>query len=130
MRRRRRWRDPLHQFYALALLGPLAMLGGLLLHGPVTDPGKVYEQIGGMQALAYRLYELAYWLVMTIGPTALVIVGLGLPIIGAVHARERMLGRVRGGAISDKDLWPIYVTALAETLLLVVLFSHLISTGT
>jgi len=127
---RRRRSNPLHRFYVLALLGPVAMLSGLLLRGPVTDPGLIYDQIGGMQALAYRLYELAYWLVVTVGPTALVIMGLGLPLIGAVHARERLIGRVRRGPIRDKDLWPIYVTALTETLLLFVLFSHLISAGT
>lgn len=128
MRSRRGLRNPLNRFYLLALLGPLVMLSGVMLHGPVTNPVQGYEE-AGMQALFFRLFLLVYWALAVIGPILLVVSGLALPLIGAIHVRERLVGRVRRGNVADRDLWPIYATALCETLMLATLFTQLISAG-
>ena len=125
MRSSRGLRNPHNLFYCFALLGPLVMLSGLMLHGSSASTVDVYDE-AGMYALFFRLYLLVYHAVAVIGPMLLVVTGLGLPLIGAIYVRERLLGRVRRTPQGDLDLWPIYATALAETLVMIALFSHLL----
>lgn len=117
---RRAARDPINRFYLTAIAGPvLVVMGILLFDGAPFGPGDSPE--AGRATIVLKLFFLGLWILLSVIPTLLVVIGIGLPVIGAMYAKERVsLLRRYHDAIT---LWPVYLTATVETLILISLFT-------
>ncbi|MEM1353566.1 MAG: hypothetical protein AAGC44_07475 [Planctomycetota bacterium] len=121
---RRLVRNPVNRFYLLTLLGPIVMLLGMMLHQPTMNPLSV-ENGEDMAGLFFRIYLLLYAVILWAIPMIMVVSGLGLPMIGALHVRERCFAR--GGRGEKHGLRLVYAVALIETVLLTSMFARILA---
>lgn len=120
---RRASRDPINRFYLTAIVGPLLVVMGIMLfEGAPFAPGDSPD--AGRATILLNLFFLVLWGLLSVIPTLLVVIGVGLPVIGAMHAKERTSLKLRYQRAAS--LWPVYVTATVETLILISLFTLLV----